>query len=225
MADVGTIVTDQEVKDMIPGIADVEGKSRLIILGVEDAVQRHCREVFLSTVYTRESIDVDRGEIRRADQVVIPKHDIPLKHGNMTVFTSLEQVTALDPTTGAPSAYATVSRDAFHVDMELGSIHLLSTISSYSGESLVNAGLLTSWPQGKGVMVATYTAGFAAEDMPAALKLGVLSVIGRQWQMFKHQWMHMEGSSGDLENITLKRVELTAEEKFMFRDFVRAVYL
>jgi hypothetical protein len=234
MTNVGKIVSDDEVRAMIPLIKSIGPRETFVIKAVEAQVKRHCRRDFAIQAYADEEYDIDTGELQYAGTPTINRRAFMLKQVPVTGFTSVKQVVSRSSETGAVASTETIARDAYWVDPTLGVVNLLEAITIYSTDTLLNMGLVTSWPKGKAILICTYTAGYLYEDlasdstlrtanavaMPDDLKMAVIQIIDRYLHMSEQQLYHLQTQQGEFANTTPVR-GLTADEKRLLTPHVR----
>lgn len=219
----GVLVSDALVKASTR-IKDLTNlTAALVVRSVEAAVQRECGRTFIETTYTDESVDIDPGEIKRYDMPVNYRLKFRVKQYPISTWTSLKQVTSRSPSTGQVLTSSVITRDAYYVDLRTGIVTLLETISAYSLDTTLNSGLLTSWPSGVNVLLASYVAGYKAADIPADLQEIILRVIARIWHQFDTQGFNTSSSSGEMGTTSYINVHFTEDDLKRLRPFKRWV--
>jgi len=222
---IGTIITDDEVLALIPGVSSIGVGEALLIKAAEEAVQKHCGRVFASTTYTDEEVDIEPGELGYAGSISVQRKNFFLAQAPVTTFTSIKQVLARSVTTGAPSETYVIPRNAYYVNMRLGIVTLVEpSYYVYSENTLLNLGAMTSWPTGKAILLCSYIAGYSVANMPSNLKAAVLMALARMLKLFSEHLLHITNSSGQLGNVTVVAEAFTSRERDMLAPLCRRRY-
>ena len=211
-ADVGTIVSNDDVESFVPdfGTEPFPRAEELLILGVEAEVRRECGRDFASTSYSDEEYSISAPIIR--DGLVI-RHstEFRLTQYPVTTFTSLKKVTARSTSTGLPSETETIARESYHVELSTGIVRILQPDKL----DPFNIWPATGFPQGTAILLATYTAG----NVPDDLKLLVLQIIARLHLQQKNKlWgrtsQAIDGLQNEYPDIAFTESELRKLSKF-----------
>jgi hypothetical protein len=228
MSDTGTIVTDAEVVAMIPNIRSIEDREKFCILAAEGLVQNYCGQAFGALTVTDERVDIERGEIRYAGMLVHARRQFALKYGNLISFTSLFVITARN-SDGTPTSLWSVPKDTYVVDLPLGIVSLITPLAydvGLYGFYPYSFASTDSWPQGFDVMRASYKVG-AAEGVgdgvsaPYAVKMAVIQIISRMYQMAQMQMFHVNTVTMETGSTSIIHTGLTEEEKQFLQPYVR----
>lgn len=228
MSDTGIIVTDAEVVAMIPTIRSVEDREKFCILAAESLVQNYCGQAFGALTITDERIDIERGEIRYAGVLVHARRQFALKYGNLTEFTSLNIITARN-SDGTPTSLWTVPRGSYVVDFPCGIVSLITPMAydvGLYGFYPYSYASANSWPQGFDVMRAVYKVGAVpgtgnGNTAPYAVKMAVIQIVSRMYQMATMQMFHVNTVTMDTGSTTIIHAGLTEEEKQFLQPYVR----
>jgi hypothetical protein len=220
MADVGSIVTDKEVLQ-IPSIKTIGDLETPLILGVEDAVQKHCNRIFAQATYTQERHEVSVE--RQYDNIVLARQNKiwvdnpPITDSGSNLVIEYETDTNDD---GTPVA-TTVARSSYYADLSSGIITLRNVLTSAAVQptSLVGVNTLLSFPEGEGRVLVTYQGGYAT--IPAAVKQAVLMEIARYSKMFEVQKFHETSIQTEFGSTFLLREGLSSESILFLRPYKR----
>ena len=216
---VGTIVTDAEVAAFVTTLDLAEGVSvsedvatSLLIRSVEDTVLDEIGRVLVLTDYVDEEYDVPAlvqwdGFSRN------PVDEFQLNNYPVTQFTSLKTVTSRSPVTGSVLSSTAIGRDRYHVDLKGGFVKLLA---GFGGTS--------SFPEGRGGILCSYSAGYAPVDMPPKLKVFVLEMVARLDRMRRDSYWPWVSARTDFGETELLRVPLSPEERQQLKSFKRPIF-
>ena len=206
MAEVGVLVTDEEVSDFVHGwsaVGSFKNSEQILIQGVEAEVERECGRTFTSTTYTDEEYSIPEVIVR--DSLVIRQAtEFRLKQYPVTTFTALKKVTERSTVTGLATATETLAREGYHVELPTGIVRIikpdkLDPFNIWPG---------TGFPQGTMILLATYTAG----SIPKDLKLLVLQIIARLFIQQKNMLWGRTSQGIDGLNNTYPDIAFTESE-------------
>jgi len=195
VADIGSIVTDEEVSSFITGWSqpgEFTKAEQALVKGVESEVEQETGRTFSVTTYTDEEYSIGPPVIN-AGIIVRETIAFRLNQYPVTTFTSLKKVTARDASTGLASATETLQRNSYHVEMSSGIVRMISPDLLNAFDVWPDSG----FPHGTKILLATYTAG----TVPDWLKLLVLRVIARlSIQQKNNRWGRTSESVDGLNN-------------------------
>lgn len=208
MPDVGTLVTDVEVQNFLPGVPSVSADAKIptIIKAVEAAVRKATGRQLLSATYSEEEYSI-RPPRYAAGLPQKYSSTIQLKEYPVTTFTSLKVVGSRNASDGLVASSTTLDKNVYNVDTVSGIIRLYNMFTPQAAILLQNDLLSTSssFQTGVAIMLATYTAGYAAAAIPFDLKEAILITIAYHWQMRAGDGWHLSSKESHIGTTTYAR--------------------
>ncbi len=227
MPNAGQFVTDAEVLAFVTNMATIQLTETLIIRGVEQVLLQEFAsatggKVLRQTEYVDEEITISDPELWFGPMLVRRRPSFLLKHRPVVGPVSVRIVLTRSDYDGSPQDVLEVTRDRYHVNRLSGIISLFRPldISAYMTGAILSS---DSWPEGPGVILVSYSAGYSLADIPedalSIFKLLVLQVVARFYQLFKQNLWHESTVTGEFGQVNIRREDLTPEERFCLRSF------